>query len=164
MCVHTFVERWPLSLPRLHPNLKTDGILVCWKTRAAPSLGGSTDLLGIQWRLQAASLLPEMVSDFDSLHKAVTLAESQSGSSGCRKLEDASRARHRGRLGPVPTLVSENQPGAPEAPTGRARECLFKTRQAANHNEICNCPSVAQIKKKFLPSIAKNFSNYCPVV
>lgn len=134
------------------------GSWACWKMRAAPSLGGSTDLLGIQWQPQTPSLLPEMVSDFDSLHKAVTLAESQSGSSGCRKLEDASRARHRGRLGPVPTLVSENQPGAPEAPTGRARERLFKKRQAANHNEICNCPSVAQIKKIFfclpLPKIS----------
>ena len=38
------------------------------------------------------------------------------------------------------------------------RECLFKKRQAANHNEICNCPSVAQIKKNFfclpLPKIS----------
>ncbi|KFO38244.1 hypothetical protein H920_00357 [Fukomys damarensis] len=37
---------------------------------------------------------PEMVSDFDSLNKSVTLAESQSRSSGCSKLEDASRAQH----------------------------------------------------------------------
>lgn len=140
------------------------GSYTCWKLWAAPSLGESTDLLGTRWGLQILSLLPEMVSDFDSLHKAVTLAKSQPGSSGCSKLEDAIRARHRGRLGPVPTLVSENQPGAPEAPTGRAHECLFKKRQAANHNEICNCPSVAQIKKNFFPSIAKNFSNYCPVV
>jgi hypothetical protein len=51
----------------------------------------------------------------------------------------------------MPTLVSENQPGAPEAPVGRARECLFKKRQTANHNEICNCPSVAQIKNFPLP-------------
>lgn len=59
---------------------------------------------------------PEMVSDFDSLSKSVTLAKSQARSSGCSEPEDSSRARHGDSLGPVPTLVSENQLGAPEAP------------------------------------------------
>lgn len=37
-------------------------------------------------------------------------------------------------------------------PVGRVHECLFKERQAASHDEICHCPSVAQIKKiYFLP-------------
>lgn len=59
---------------------------------------------------------PEMVSDFDSLGKSVTLAKSQARSSGRSEPEDASRARHGGSLGPMPILVSENQLGAPEAP------------------------------------------------
>lgn len=81
------------------------------KIWAAPSLGERAGLLGIvQWALNI-SLLPEMVSDFDSLHKPVTLDESQPGSSGCCELEDASRAWHRGCLGLLPALVSENQLG-----------------------------------------------------
>ena len=57
-------------------------------------LGRESWPAGVQWRLRTPSLLPEMVSDFDSLHKPVTLDESQPGSSGCGELEDASRARH----------------------------------------------------------------------
>lgn len=47
--------------------------------------------------------------------------------------------------------------GGTWAPIGRARECLFKKRQAANHNEVCNCPSVAQIKKKFFSFHCQKF-------
>lgn len=36
-------------------------------------------------------------------------------------------------------------------PPWQACGCLFKKRQAAKHNEICNCPSVAQIKFFSLP-------------
>ena len=42
---------------------------------------------------------PEMVSDFDSLSKSVTLAKSQARSSGCSEPEDGSRAQHGDRSG-----------------------------------------------------------------
>lgn len=78
---------------------KTDGKWDCWKVT---SLRESSSLLWIWGRLQTPSLVPEMVSDFDSLHKAVTLAWSQSGSWGCSELEDVSGARHEDALDPCP--------------------------------------------------------------
>lgn len=122
-----------------------------------PPVGEGAGLSGTRGRLRTPSLLPEMVSSFDSLHRPVALAESQLGPSGGSKRGDASGARRRGRLGPAPAPLARTSRGtwAPLAARGR----LFKKRQAASHSEVCNCPSVAQIKKNFFPSIAKNFSN-----
>ena len=105
-----------------------------------------------------------MVSDFDSLHKPVTLAESQSGSSGCSKPEDARRAWQQGCFGFLPTLVSEKQPGAPEAPIGRLMKAFLRKGKLPTTMKYTIVHLLLKLKKKIFPSIAKNFSSYCPVV
>lgn len=98
---------------------------------------------------ETPSLLPEMVSDFDSLQKPVTLAEGQSGSSGCHEREDASRVRHRGRLGFLPTLVSENQPGAPEAPIGRLMNAFLRKGKLPTTMKYAMVHLLLKLKKFF---------------
>ena len=159
-----FMETWPLCLPWLPPNLDTDGIKGSWENMGSSILGRESWPAGVQWRLRTPSLLPEMVSDFDSLHKPVTLDESQPGSSGCGELEDASRARHWGCLGLLPALVSENQSGVPEAPVGRLVSAFLRRGKLPTTMKDAIVHLLLKLKKNFFPSIAKNFSSWCPVV
>lgn len=120
-------------------------------------LGRESWPAGVQWRPQTPSLLPEMVSDFDSLHKPVTLDESQPGSSGCCKLEDASRAWHRGCLGLLPALVSENQLGAPEAPVGRLMSAFLRKGKLPTTMKYAIVHLLLKLKKNFFSFHCQKF-------
>lgn len=96
-----------------------------------------------------------MVSDFDSPHKPVILAESQSGSSGCSKLEDARRAWQQGCLGFLPTLVSENRPGAPEAPIGRLMKAFLRKGKLPTTMKYTIVHLLLELKQIFSLPLAK---------
>lgn len=134
-----------------------------WKIWAAPSLGEGTNLLGIQWRLLTPSLLPEMVSDFDSLHKAVTLAERQSGSSGCSDLKMPAGHGTEDALDLCPPWLVRTSREHLRPPLAGLVNAFLRKGKLPTTMKYAIVHLLLKLKI-FFPSNAKNFSNYCPVV
>lgn len=122
-----------------------------WKARALPSRGGSPGPLGSQGcRRPHLGVQKWSVTLIHCTNQPPWRTASQDPQAAAN-LKVPAGHRTEDALAPCPPWLVCSGPQHLR-PVGRARECLFKERQAASHDEICHCPSVAQIKKiYFLP-------------